>query len=73
MIVRISGEGQFELADSESGRLNELEAAVIAAVEACDEAAYGAGVCRGAAAERLAEPLLPRFAWRPLPRAAKRR
>ena len=42
MIVRISGEGQFELADSESGRLNELEAAVIAAVEACDEAAYGA-------------------------------
>jgi mycofactocin system glycosyltransferase len=35
-----------------------------------DEAAYGAGVCRGAAAERLAEPLLPRFAWRPLPRAA---
>ena len=42
MIVRISGEGQFELADSESGRLNELEAAVIAAVEACDEAAYAA-------------------------------
>jgi hypothetical protein len=37
------------------------------------EAAYGAGVCRGAAAERLAEPLVPRFAWRPLPRAAKRR
>ena len=25
MIVRISGEGQFTLADSESGRLNELE------------------------------------------------
>jgi hypothetical protein len=35
-----------------------------------DEAAYGAGVCRGAAAERLAEPLRPRLAWRPLPRAA---
>jgi mycofactocin glycosyltransferase len=32
-----------------------------------DEAAYGAGVCRGAAAERLAAPLLPRIAWRPLP------
>ena len=38
-----------------------------------DEAAYGAGVCRGAAAERLAEPLRPRLAWRPLPRAAKHR
>jgi hypothetical protein len=37
-----------------------------------DEAAYGAGVCRGAAAERLAGPLLPRVAWRPLPRAARR-
>ena len=35
-----------------------------------DEAAYGAGVYRGAAAERLAAPLLPRIAWRPLPRAA---
>jgi mycofactocin glycosyltransferase len=33
-----------------------------------DEAAYGIGVCRGALAERLAEPLLPRIAWRPLPR-----
>jgi hypothetical protein len=32
-----------------------------------DEAAYGAGVCRGAAAERLAGPLLPRLAWRPRP------
>ena len=33
-----------------------------------DEAAYGAGVYRGAVAERLAAPLLPRIAWRPLPR-----
>jgi hypothetical protein len=33
-----------------------------------DEAAYGAGVYRGALAERLAEPLLPRLAWRPRPR-----
>jgi mycofactocin system glycosyltransferase len=32
-----------------------------------DEAAYGAGVYRGAAAERLAGPLLPRLAWRPRP------
>src|SRR5215469_6705736 len=32
-----------------------------------DEAAYGAGVYRGALAERLADPLLPRLAWRPPP------
>ena len=40
MIVRISGEGQYDLADEESERLNGLENAVIAAVEASDEAAY---------------------------------
>jgi mycofactocin glycosyltransferase len=34
-----------------------------------DEACYGAGVYRGALAERLAEPLLPRLAWRPLQKA----
>ena len=38
-----------------------------------DEAAYGAGVYRGALAERIAAPLLPRIAWRPLPRPARRR
>ena len=42
MIVRISGEGQFDLADSESARLNELETAVISAVEAGDEDTYRA-------------------------------
>jgi mycofactocin glycosyltransferase len=36
-----------------------------------DEAAYGAGVYRGAVAERLATPLLPRLAWRPLPNPAR--
>ena len=36
-----------------------------------DEAAYGAGVYRGAVAERLAAPLLPRLAWRPLPKPAR--
>ena len=40
MIVRISGEDQFELDDGETDRLNELEAVVIKAVEAGDEAAY---------------------------------
>ena len=38
-----------------------------------DEAAYGAGVYRGALAERLADPLLPRLAWRPHPRHPARR
>ncbi len=36
-----------------------------------DEAAYGAGVYRGAAAERLLAPLLPRLAWRPLAKARR--
>lgn len=40
MIVRISGEGQFRLADSERDRLNELERTVIAAVEGGDEDEY---------------------------------
>ena len=35
-----------------------------------DEAAYGAGVCRGAVRERMITPLLPRLARRPLLRSA---
>jgi hypothetical protein len=37
MIVRISGEDQFTLPDEDSQRLNELEGAVTAAVDAGDE------------------------------------
>lgn len=37
MIVRISGEGQFRLADHLAGKLNELDNACVAAVEAGDE------------------------------------
>jgi 23S rRNA A2030 N6-methylase RlmJ len=33
MIVRISGEGQYRLADSDSERLNELENGVVSIVE----------------------------------------
>jgi len=33
MIVRISGEGQYELADEDRDRLNQLENAVVAVVE----------------------------------------
>jgi hypothetical protein len=42
MIVRISGEDQYRIADEESGRVNELEAAVVASVEGADEAGYAA-------------------------------
>jgi hypothetical protein len=37
MIVRISGEGQFELADDVAQRLNELDNEAVAAVEAGEE------------------------------------
>jgi hypothetical protein len=33
MIVRISGEGQYRLADGDSERLNELESAVVSIVD----------------------------------------
>jgi len=40
MIVRISGEGQYELADDDKDRLNELESVVVQIVEAGDEAGF---------------------------------
>ena len=40
MIVRILGEGQYDVPDSAIDRLNELDAAVEAAVEAADETAF---------------------------------
>jgi len=42
MIVRISGEGQYRLADEDAGRLNELEGAVVSVVEAGRESDYAA-------------------------------
>lgn len=42
MIVRISGEGQYRLADDEQAQLNELENAVVAAVEDGRESDYPA-------------------------------
>ena len=42
MIVRILGEGQFEVADAELDRLNELDAAVEAEVDAGNEDAFRA-------------------------------
>ncbi|QEC50038.1 hypothetical protein FSW04_22335 [Baekduia soli] len=40
MIVRISGEGQFELDEARHPRLDELDNAAVAAVERGDEAAF---------------------------------
>jgi hypothetical protein len=40
VIVRISGEGQYELADAQRDRLNELDDAVVASCDADDDAAF---------------------------------
>jgi hypothetical protein len=40
VIVRIAGEGQFEVPDELVGRLNELDNEAVAAVEAGDEARF---------------------------------
>jgi hypothetical protein len=40
VIVRISGEGQYELADDHRDKLNELDDAVVASCDSEDEAAF---------------------------------
>jgi hypothetical protein len=40
MIVRISGEGQFELPDEDAARLNELDNRAVNAVESGDETGF---------------------------------
>jgi hypothetical protein len=40
MIVRISGEGQYEVADGQRERLNDLDNQAVAAVEAGDETKF---------------------------------
>lgn len=40
MIVRILGEGQFDVPDGALDRLNEIDAALVAAIEADHEAAF---------------------------------
>ena len=42
MIVRISGEGQYRLADDALARVNELDNAVVEAAQAGDEARFQA-------------------------------
>ena len=40
MIVRIAGEGQFRVPDEDQDKLNELDNAAVAAVEAGDEPSF---------------------------------
>ncbi len=40
MIIRISSEGQYELADGETAALNELDNAAVSACQAGDEASF---------------------------------
>ena len=40
MIVRISGEGQFEIPDEDGKRLNELDNRAVSAVESGDETGF---------------------------------
>jgi hypothetical protein len=40
MIVRISGEGQYELPDDDEAQLNELDNRAVAAVDRDDEAGF---------------------------------
>jgi len=63
MIIRILGEGQYDVEEGALDKLNELDATLEAAVEAGDEAAFGtaltellAGV-RSAGAEHPADSL----------------
>jgi hypothetical protein len=44
MIVRILGEGQFDVSDDAIDRLNQLDAAVESAVEAGDEEAFASAL-----------------------------
>jgi hypothetical protein len=43
MIVRISGEDQYRLPDDDAQRVDELDQAVVKAVETEDEAAFASG------------------------------
>lgn len=46
MIVRISGEDQYRLADGDTAELNELDNAVVAACEGGDEKGYAEAFAR---------------------------
>ena len=58
MIIRILGDGQFEVPDSSKARLDELDSAVDAAINASDEAAFQAALATlDAEVRRVGTPL----------------
>ena len=65
MIVRILGEGQYDLSDDAASSLNDLDATVESAIEAGDEAGFRAALrqlldgVRTAGAPHEAESLAP--------------
>jgi hypothetical protein len=59
MILRILGEGQFEIADDDLEVLNGLDAELVAAVESNDTKAFEAGLERLLAEVRAAGERLP--------------
>jgi hypothetical protein len=59
MIVRILGEGQFDVPDAERAALDELEHALNAAVEGQDEAAFASALGALIEAVRKAGSALP--------------
>ena len=58
MIVRILGEGQFEVSDADKGRLSELEAELNAAVDGDDEARFESALAAVIAEVRVVGSLL---------------
>jgi hypothetical protein len=52
VIVRILGEGQYEVGDSERGVLDKMDDALMDAVDSGDEAAFGAALAALAAEVR---------------------
>lgn len=59
MIVRILGEGQFDVPDAELDRLNDLDGAVEAAVESDDDGAFAAALAELLAGVRAVGQPLP--------------
>ncbi|MFJ4679487.1 MULTISPECIES: hypothetical protein [unclassified Kitasatospora] len=60
MIMRVLGEGQFEVAEGDLNRLNRLDDELLQAVEAGDEAAFRAALGSLLAAVReVGTPLAP--------------
>ena len=59
MIIRILGEGQYDVADHALDRLNELDTTLEAAVEAGDEAAFAGALGELLAGVRSAGVLHP--------------